>query len=113
MCVDVSHLVFESLSDTDDQVVDKSSDGSEGCDVLSGAMVQFNVDNILLGVREIDCQVVEILRKFACSSIRQTASFVTPDLRIPRGPSTVTSLDLIVTLTTRMESTSANFLLKK
>ena len=65
MCVDVSHLVLEALGDTDDQVVDEGSDGSEGSNVLSRAVVEFDVDDILLGVREVDRQVVQVLRELA------------------------------------------------
>jgi hypothetical protein len=68
MCVDVSHLVPEALCDTNDQVVDERSDGPEGCDILSGAMVEFDVDDILLGVGEVDCQVAQVLGEFACAS---------------------------------------------
>ena len=39
MGVDVAHLVFESPRNTDDQVVDESLHGTEGGDVLAGAMV--------------------------------------------------------------------------
>lgn len=67
MCVDISHLVLEALGDTDDQVVDEGSDGSEGCDVLPGTVVQLDVDDILLGVGEVDSQVVQVLREFAYS----------------------------------------------
>lgn len=71
MCVDISHLVLEALGDTNDQVVDESSDCAEGSDVLSGTVVQLDVDNILLWVGEVDGQVVEVLRELACkSSIR-------------------------------------------
>jgi len=66
MCVDISHLVLEALGDTDDQVVDEGSDCAEGSDVLSGTVVQFDVDNILLWVGEVDGQVVEVLRELAC-----------------------------------------------
>ena len=58
MCVDVSHLVFEALGDANDQVVDESSDSSEGSNVLSRAVVEFDVDDILLWVGEVDCQMV-------------------------------------------------------
>jgi len=78
MCVDISHLVLEALCDTDDHVVDEGSDGSEGSDILSGAVVEFNVDNILLGVREVDCQVAEVLGEFTCSFIRDAASSASP-----------------------------------
>src|SRR4051812_36054403 len=66
MGVDVSHLVAEALGDADDQVVDEGSDGAEGGDVLPGAVVQLDVDDILLGVREVDRQVAEVLGEFAC-----------------------------------------------
>ena len=105
MCVDVSHLVPEALGDTNDQVVDEGSDGSEGCDVLSGAMVQLDVDEVLLGVREVDCQVAQVLGEFAYLLHQSCAPLLLlPTLssrHIPRGPSTVTSLDLMVTLTIR------------
>ena len=65
MCVDVSHLVLEALGDANDHVVDEGSDSSEGSNVLSRAMVEFDIDNILLWVREVDGQVVQVLREFA------------------------------------------------
>lgn len=65
MCVDVSHLVLEALGDTNDQVVDESSDSSEGSNVLSRAVVEFDVDDILLWVGEVDSQVVQVLRELA------------------------------------------------
>jgi len=65
MCVHISHLVLETLGNTNDQVVDESSDCAEGGDVLAGTVVQLDVDNILLGVREVDCQVVEVLGELA------------------------------------------------
>jgi len=68
MCVDVSHLVSVTLGDTDDQVVDESADSSESGDVLAGTMVQFDVDDILLWVREVDCQMLEVLYELACPS---------------------------------------------
>jgi hypothetical protein len=74
MCVDVSHLVLEALGDTDDQVVDESADCAEGGDVLSGTVVQLNVDDILLWVREVDCQMVEVLSELACSSVSPSCS---------------------------------------
>ena len=75
MCVDISHLVLEAFGDTDNQVVDEGSDCAEGSDVLSGTVVQFDVDNILLWVGEVDGQVVEVLRELACnSSIRSPMS---------------------------------------
>ena len=66
MGVDVSHLVLETLGDTDDQVVDEGSDGSEGSDILSVAVVDLNGDGVLLGLTEVDGQMTKILDKLAC-----------------------------------------------
>jgi len=74
MSVDVAHLVLEALGNTDDQVVDEGTDGSEGSDILSGTVVQFDVDDILLGVREVDCQMGQVLGEFACSSVSPSYS---------------------------------------
>ncbi len=68
MCVDISHLVLEALGNTNDQVVDQSSDRAESSDILSGTVVQLDIDDILLGVREVDCQMVEVLCELACIS---------------------------------------------
>jgi hypothetical protein len=65
MCVDVSHLILEALGNANDQVVDDGSDGSEGSNVLSRAVVEFDVDHIFLGVGEVDGQVVQVLRELA------------------------------------------------
>lgn len=64
MCVDISHLVSETLGDANDQVIDEGSDSSEGSNVLSGAMVKLDVDNVFLRVREIDGQVAQVLGEF-------------------------------------------------
>ena len=47
MGIDISHLVFVALGDTNDQVLDDGLHGSEGCDVLSRAMVDFDVYELL------------------------------------------------------------------
>jgi len=65
MRVDVSHLVFKALSDTDDQVIDERSNCAEGGDILSCAVVEFDLDDIFLGMREVDRQVVEVLGELA------------------------------------------------
>ena len=54
MGVDVAHLVFETLCNTDDQVVDESLDCAEGGDILAGAVMQFDGNDILRGVGEAD-----------------------------------------------------------
>jgi len=66
MCVDVSHLVLETLGNTNDQVVNESSDSTESGNVLSGTVVQFDLDDILLWVGEVDCQMAEVLGELAC-----------------------------------------------
>lgn len=94
MCVDISHLVFETLGDTDDQVVDESTDGSESSDVLAGSVVKLNLDNILLWLGEVNCQMAEILVEFAYFECIRFANWVTGDRcknsKLPLGPSTVT-----------------------
>lgn len=61
MGVDVAHLVLVALGDTNDHVVDDGADGAESGDVLAGTVVHLNVDDVLLGVREADSQVLERL----------------------------------------------------
>lgn len=65
MGVDVSHLVLEAFRDTDDQVVDDGADGSEGSDVLADAMVDVDGDDVLLGGREADGDVGQVLNQLA------------------------------------------------
>jgi hypothetical protein len=65
MGIDITHLVLEAFCNTNNQVVDESSDCSESSDVLSCAVVEFDVDDILLWVREVDCQMVEVLCELA------------------------------------------------
>lgn len=42
----VSHLVLVALGDTNDQVVDERLDGSESGDVLSGTMMDGELDDL-------------------------------------------------------------------
>lgn len=65
MGVDVAHLVLEALGDTNDQVVDQSTDSSESSDILASTVVDLNSDDVLLGVREVDGQVGQVLRQLA------------------------------------------------
>lgn len=44
--IHVSHLVLVALGDTGDQVVNDRLDGSEGSDVLSGAVVNLDLDDL-------------------------------------------------------------------
>ena len=48
MRVDISHLVFESPRHADDQVVDDGADCSESGDILSAAVVDFNLYDLLV-----------------------------------------------------------------
>jgi hypothetical protein len=65
MGVYVAHLVLETLGDANDQVVNEGADSSEGSDILSGAVVDLDADNVLLGVGEVDGQMAQILRQDA------------------------------------------------
>lgn len=65
MGIDVSHLVLETLCHTDDQVVDQRSDGAESGDILASTVMQFDINDIFLGMREVDCQMAEVLGKLA------------------------------------------------
>ncbi len=68
MGVDVSHLVFESLCDADDQVVDDGFDGAESSDVLASAVVEFDVDGRFGRAGETDGKMRHVLDQFACKS---------------------------------------------
>jgi hypothetical protein len=70
MGVNVSHLVLEALCDTDNQVVDESSDCAEGSNILAGAVVKLDVDDILLWVGEVDCEMAEVLGELALGRVR-------------------------------------------
>ncbi len=65
MGVYVTHLVLVALGDTNDQVVDESADGTEGSDALARAVVELDLDEVLLGVGEGDSQVTEGLLELA------------------------------------------------
>jgi hypothetical protein len=69
MGVDVSHLVLETLGDTNDQVVDEGSDSSEGSDILADTVVDLDGDLVLLGAGEVDGQVAEILDQLAAGTL--------------------------------------------
>ncbi len=65
MGVDVSHLILETLRDTDNQVVDQRSDCAESGDILASAMVELNINHVLLGVGEVDCEMAEVFAELA------------------------------------------------
>lgn len=47
MGVDVSHLVLETASNANDQIVDNGFDGPKCSDVLAGTMMQLDIDKVL------------------------------------------------------------------
>lgn len=120
MGVDVTHLVLEALGDTDDHVVDQGADSAEGGNVLASTVVELDVDDIALWVGEVDCQVGEVLLENTCEIVSMFRFYRTvprhwmscaQNIRagkyVPLGPSTVTNLDLMVTLTMKgMKSAS-------
>lgn len=61
MGVDVTHLVLEALGNANDHVVDQGLNCAESCDILAGTVVEFDVDNLLLWGREVDCKMAEVL----------------------------------------------------
>lgn len=80
MGVDVSHLVLEAFRDTDDQVVDDGADGSEGGDVLADTMVDVDGDDVLLGRREADGDVGQVLDQLAPGPLDSDLSGLDLDL---------------------------------
>lgn len=54
MRINVSHFVFESSCDADDQVVDDGLDGSESGHVFTCTMMQLNVDDLFRGIGKAD-----------------------------------------------------------
>jgi hypothetical protein len=102
MGVDISHLVFITLCNASDQVVDEGLDCAEGGDVLASAVVEFNVDNVLRGVRKADGEMGHVFDEFACGGLAfvdRAFGFGRFRVGVPRGPSTLTIRDLIWTLT--------------
>lgn len=69
MGIDVSHLVLVALGDTDDQVVNEGSNSTESSDALARAVVELDLDEVLLGVREADRQVTERFGELASGTL--------------------------------------------
>lgn len=67
MGVDVAHLVLEATGDTDHQVVEDGTDGTEGSDGLAVTVVDLDLDDVLLGALEGNGQVGQILDQLACA----------------------------------------------
>jgi len=80
MGIYVAHLVLVSLGDTDDQVVNQGADSSESSDALAGAVVELDLDDILLGVREADRQVAERLCELASGTLNKNVPVLDGDL---------------------------------
>jgi len=70
MGVDVSHLVLKSLRDANDQVVDQGSHCAKSSDILACAVVKLNVDDVLLRVGEVDCEMAEVFAELALCWVR-------------------------------------------
>jgi hypothetical protein len=107
MGVDVAHLVLVALGDANDQVVllrsaiarvfasipapcddatyDESADRADGGDGLARAVVELNLDEVLLGVCEADRQVAERLGELALRIVR-TCLELKYRVRLTRGP---------------------------
>lgn len=57
MGVDVSHLVFVALRNTNHEIVDECLDGSESCDILARAVVDLDRDFLGRGKREANSEM--------------------------------------------------------
>lgn len=68
MGIDKSHLVLEPLRDADNQVVNQSSDCAESSDILAGAVMELNVYDVLLRMREVHREMAEVLAELAFGS---------------------------------------------
>lgn len=69
MGVDISHLVLVALGDAGNQVVDERLDGSDGCDILAVAVVELDLNDVLLGMGEGDGDVAKILCELASGAL--------------------------------------------
>lgn len=69
MGIDVAHLVLEALGDTNDEVVDDGADGTESGNVLADAVVDLDADNVLLGGREVNGDVAQVLGELAAGAL--------------------------------------------
>lgn len=65
MGVDVSHLVLETPSNANNQVVDDGFHGSKCSDVLARTMMQLDIDKVLRRMGEAHREMGHVLDKFA------------------------------------------------
>lgn len=68
MCINIAHLVTKALGYANDHVVDECSDGAEGRDIFSGAVVELDVDDVLLWVGKGDGKMAQVFGEFAYHS---------------------------------------------
>lgn len=95
MGVDVSHLVLESLGNTDNEVVDQSADSSECGDILAGAVMKLDVDDILLWVGEVDREMVQVLGEFSPRSLDSHKTRLDADLDTLRNSQALFGVDVL------------------
>ena len=71
--IDVSHLVLVAFRDANHQVLNERFNGSEGSDVLSRPMVDFDLDKLIssLVLRKVEgnSDVRKVLGQFACTRV--------------------------------------------
>ena len=65
MGVYVTHLVLETLGNTDDHVVDERAHSSEASDLFAYSMVELNLNDVLLGTSETDGEMAKVLDELA------------------------------------------------
>jgi hypothetical protein len=91
MGVDVAHLVLEPLGHASDEVVDDGPDGTEGGNVLADAMVDLDANQVLLGGREADGDVAQVLDELAAGALDRNEPRLNRDLDCRRSNGSATS----------------------
>ena len=102
MCVDRAHLVEEALGNAGNHVLDHRLDSSQASDVLSSTVPNDKLDScslVGLDYTDVHVDVLEVLQSASVSQYCfEFARFLTLT-NFPRGPSTVTCLALMATVT--------------
>jgi hypothetical protein len=69
MGIYVTHLVFETLSDTGDHVVDNGSDSADASNVLAVTVVDNELELVLTNGLDLHVKVTQVLGEFTAGSL--------------------------------------------
>lgn len=69
MCVDVAHLVLETLGDAGNEVDDDAADSAQRSHVLARTVVHLDLDDILGRLGEVDGKVRKVLLQLAARAL--------------------------------------------